>query len=429
MNIFECPICNVCFHRKAHLEQHLNKKKSCKNKKNSFQKSNQETSPHNSAQFTQNSAQFTQNSILESSKNYLVFREQSEIESTNLNEIDEAEEHDEQDESILECKYCLKTFSRKDTLKRHLVGYCRVKKQCDNEKEDIFKKLLEREQMLRVKEEQIESLMEQNKIFVSELNVLKKKINKLSKSDKNIKYNKYEQNSNCNLIGSNNSNIVIDNKVICADNINVDISNSNNVITNSNNIISNTNNVVFQLVNYGKEDLNLIDTKEFINSIVKNNRLCGVKIPEEILKLIHFNPNYPELNNIYISDINREKCMIYDDGMWKLSPDDKIPEVIDKVVKFSYDKQDVLREKFANNKPVIDRLNIIDKYTKFNDAEYLEELKVAKEEEFANNDDEIKRCEEFQKKTYNTFKTTMYNEGLKIKKKTIQKSKLKIEQK
>ncbi len=438
MNIYECPICNVCFHRKAHLEQHLNKKKSCKNKKNSFQKSNQEMSPHNSAQFTHNSTQFTQNTILQSSKNYLVFGEQSNNESINTNESYEQDEHNEQDEAILECKYCLKTFSRKDTLKRHLVGYCRVKKKCEDEKEDIFKKLLEREQMLRVKEEQIESLMEQNKIFVSELNVLKKKINKLSKYDKNIKYNKYEQNSNCKLIDSsisntgicsNNSNIMIDNKIICADNINVDISNSNNVITNSNNIISNTNNVVFQLVNYGKEDLNLIDTKEFINSIVKNNRLCGVKIPEEILKLIHFNPNYPELNNIYISDINREKCMIYDDGMWKLSPDDKIPEVIDKVVKFSYDKQDVLREKFANNKPVIDRLNIIDKYTKFNDIEYLEELKIAKEEECANNDEEIKRCEEFQKKTYNTFKTTMYNEGLKIKKKTNQKSKLKIEQK
>lgn len=32
---------------------------------------------------------------------------------------------------------------------------------------------------------------------------------------------------------------------------------------------------------------------------------------------------------------------------------------------------------------------------------------------------EIKRCEDFKKMTYNVFKTTMYNEGLKIKKNKI----------
>ena len=199
------------------------------------------------------------------------------------------------------------------------------------------------------------------------------------------------------------------------------------------------------MVNYGKEDLDKIDIKYFINNIVKNNKVCGVKIPEEILKIIHFNTAYPELNNIYISDINREKCMIYDDGMWKLSPDDKIPEVIDKVVKFSYDKDNQIRIAYPNNKPLIDRLNTINKYTKFNDPEYLEELKEEQEisdndndndrdgyrygyryryrdgngDNYVNNDKkhEIKRCEDFKKKTYNVFKTTLYNEGVKIKNK------------
>lgn len=85
----------------------------------------------------------------------------------------------------------------------------------------------------------------------------------------------------------------------------------------------------------------------------------------------------------------------------------------------------MLREKFADNKPIIDRLKVINKYTQFNDSEYVEGLR----EENDNNYDEyldkieqldnlnqIKRCEDFQKKTYNTFKTTIYNEGLKIKK-------------
>ena len=56
--------------------------------------------------------------------------------------------------------------------------------------------------------------------------------------------------------------------------------------------------------------------------------------------------------------------MIYDDGMWKLSNEDKIPEVIDKVVLFSYEKENELRERFPNNKLLIDRLNVINKYTK-----------------------------------------------------------------
>ena len=52
------------------------------------------------------------------------------------------------------------------------------------------------------------------------------------------------------------------------------------------------------------EDLDKIDVKYFINNIVKNNKICGVKIPEEILKIIHFNPVYPDLHNIYSHKIS-----------------------------------------------------------------------------------------------------------------------------
>ena len=86
-----------------------------------------------------------------------------------------------------------------------------------------------------------------------------------------------------------------------------------------------------------------------------------------------------------------------------------------------------LREIFKNNKPVLDRLNVINKYVKMNDDEYLEILKQQDLEGDINDDnydnvnnpdnlEEIKRCENFQKKTYNTFKTTLYNEGKKLKK-------------
>ena len=288
------------------------------------------------------------------------------------------------------CKYCYTSFSRNSNLNKHLKNSCKVKKQQDEEKENIFKKLLEQENTIKDKDEQIKTL-------IGKINLLEEKVEQISKITKNNKVNK-----------------AISNKKIV------------NNITNTN-TTNNNNGIIFNLVNYGKEDLDKIDIKYFINNVVKNNKVCGVKIPEEILKIIHFNPAYPELNNIYISDINREKCMIYDDGMWKLSHDDKIPEVIDKVVKFSYDKDNQIRNAYPNNKPLIDRLNTINKYTKFNDPEYLEELK-GEQDNFDDDDNyirdhlsnpkqnEIKRCEDFKKKTYNVFKTTMYNEGLKIKK-------------
>ena len=51
------------------------------------------------------------------------------------------------------------------------------------------------------------------------------------------------------------------------------------------------------------------------------------------------------------------------------------------------------------------------------EQEHVDEQEHADEEEQFNNSCDIKRCEEFKKKTYNTFKTTMYNEGKNIKSK------------
>ena len=106
---------------------------------------------------------------------------------------------------------------------------------------------------------------------------------------------------------------------------------------------------------------------------------------------------------------------------------------MDKVVKFSYNKNKQLKQKHKDNKPLIDRLDVINKYTRLTDPNYLEELKEELEDGYmgtyadadadadgcANdyfNKSEIKRCVDFQKKTYDIFKKTMYNEGLKIKK-------------
>ncbi len=366
-----CPNCNKKFCQKSNLDRHINKKIQCvliSTENNDYQMDSQKLIK------AHKSSQMLTKKKLTSQDNLIMMEFESEP-------------------NELSCRYCLKKFSKNSNLTRHLRDYCKVKKQQDEEKEDIFKRLLLQETLLKEKDAQIYKLISQNDVLINKISVLEEKVDQIS----NIKTKKTINNTT-NITNSNNT--------------------TNNTLNTSNTSnTSNTNNgIIVQLVNYGKENLDQIDIKHFINNVVKNNKVCGVKIPEEILKLIHFNPAYPELNNIYISDINREKCMIYDDGMWKLTSDDKIPEVIERVVSFSYDRENELREKYANNKPLIDRLNTINKYTKFNDNEYLEGLKEQQSDEKEDYREEIKRCENFQKKTYNTFKTTLYNEGLKIKK-------------
>ena len=99
--------------------------------------------------------------------------------------------------------------------------------------------------------------------------------------------------------------------------------------------------------------------------------------------------------------------MIYKDSEWKLSPIDKIPEVIDKFVLFSNYVETDLKTKYPNNKKLNVCFETVNKYTKMIDSEYIEELKENKEL--------IKRCEDFKKITYDTIKTTLYNEGKKLK--------------
>ena len=379
-----CPNCNKDFGQKSNLDRHLNKKNPCVK------------TPLKNIELQINPNKSVNNPEIQVIPDVII---QEDIQEPNQIE-------NNLDPSIT-CQYCLSTFYQTSNLNKHLKFNCKIKKQKDEEKEEIFKKLLlkdsiikEKEEQINKKDEQINKILEQNQQLITQIQKLTKlSLHNNTKSNKSSKSVQMAKN-----ITNNNSNTA----------------NSNNTTTNT----SNTSNIV--LFNFGKENLDIIDKKQYINRVIKNN-ISGVKIPEEILKLIHFNPQYPQLSNIYISDINREKCMVFDDGMWKLSPTDKIPEVIDRVVEYSYNQDEELREIFKNNKPVIDRLNVINKYVKMNDNQYLELLKEDQNEEDDENNnyddvnnpenlEEIKRCENFQKKTYNTFKTTLYNEGKKLKK-------------
>ena len=355
---YYCPKCTMEFYRKSNYERHLNKKFNCElNKCNLNDSISASNNNSKKIQKIPKTSKMFQNALKNNNVENICI---SDTNNTNIN-------------NNFYCDFCFKTYSTKGNLNKHLKNNCKVKIEKDNEKENIFKMLLikdnevkEQKKLINEQKEMINKILEQNQTLIKKIG----DFNKLKNISTPIKITK---------------------------NINL------------NNTLNNTNNIV--LFNFGKEDLNIIDKQIYFDKIVKKT-ISGVKIPEEILKIIHFNPNYPQLSNIYMSDINREKCMIFEDNEWKLSPVDKIPEVIEKVVNYSNDIENELRTKFKNNKSVNDRLNVVNKYIKMNNNEYIEELKDDKE----NNKELIKRCENFQKLTYDTLKTTLYNEGKNIKK-------------
>ena len=197
------------------------------------------------------------------------------------------------------CNFCDVSFTRSTTLKRHLIERCKARKEEIQEKEAIFQELLKQNELLKNQNEKLSNqLLEQNKLIIELL--VKKNIKDKSK---NIQNNK-------NIKNQNNGTI---------------------------------NNIIIQ---HGKEDLTKIENKVFFDAFLK---YTGAKIPEKIIEGIHFNSEYPEFKNIYISDINREKVMIYNGIDWILTPSNNITSnLLEKSIDFSENRYDALDKKILN---------------------------------------------------------------------------------
>ena len=197
------------------------------------------------------------------------------------------------------CNFCDVSFTRSTTLKRHLIERCKVRKEELQEKEAIFQELIKQNELLKNQNEKLNNqLLEQNKLIIELL--VKKNIKDKSKN----------------------------------------IQNNNNIKNQNNGII---NNIIIQ---HGKEDLTKIENKVFFDAFLK---YTGAKIPEKIIEGIHFNSEYPEFKNIYISDINREKVMIYNGIDWILTPSNNITSnLLEKSIDFSENRYDALDKKILN---------------------------------------------------------------------------------
>ena len=172
-------------------------------------------------------------------------------------------------ENRFKCKYCERSYNRKDNLTKHLK-ICEEKKKDDTVRESM--------------EELVKLLNKKDVEHKKELDKRDKQIEELIKKAG---------------ISTNNSN------------------------NNSNNITNIQNN--FKLLNYKETDTSHLTENDYVRCLEHYN-FC---VPHLIRKL-HFNPKKPENHNIYISNLKNNYVMIYINNKWKVkNRDETISRMID----------------------------------------------------------------------------------------------------
>ena len=188
------------------------------------------------------------------------------------------------------CKWCKYLFSQKSSLTRHINKYCKIKKDIDNEEKRIYLELLE------------------------DMSNMKSEMEKLKNENNQLKINNSQ-------INSNNTNI-----------------------TNIQN-----NNMNVNLVPFGHEDFNTLSEKELLKLMKR-----GYKSLTELIKIINFNKNRPENNNIYSNNIKSKYVIAYDGEQWILL--DKQETIIDMINRYGghiedkYYELDEKLDEFAKRK-------------------------------------------------------------------------------
>jgi uncharacterized C2H2 Zn-finger protein len=221
---YKCNICNKVFKRNPDLTRHLNKKKPC----------NLKIKLPNNCKCPLCLKTYSTKGSLRRHMRYTcnVSRDNAKTPTQTL--IHSVKIASNKKISAIHCKYCDKKFSRGDNLNRHLNKYCKIKKDIVIEKEQIFQKLLE--------------------------NATNEIRNEMTNKINQLKYNHQVTNNNITNITNNNNN-----------------NNNNNITTNIN----------IQLVAYDKEDKNLLKNTELFKILGK-----GFKSVPELIKAIHFNEEH-----------------------------------------------------------------------------------------------------------------------------------------
>ena len=164
--IYECDDCHKIFMKQAHLNRHINNKKSCKIPKKII-------------------------------KNI----------DTKIKKYDDLSLEQEPNNK---CYYCNIPFTRRDNLKRHIENICEFKKKLIEQKEEL-EKIISDDKTITISNNELLELKNQIKILNKKLNKKNSNANSDSNSDseKSINIEKFDNSKNINIIVNNNNNCPI----------------------------------------------------------------------------------------------------------------------------------------------------------------------------------------------------------------------------
>ncbi len=216
------------------------------------------------------------------------------------------------------CEYCKKCFARKDSVTKHIKISCPVIKQQNKEKQDIFERLL----LLETKNKQLEEEIKNRD------DAIKNKDDAIKTKDDVIK------------------SLTNENKILQTITVN---NNTNN--NNCNNTIN------INIVSHGNENLLERQVGELMLMLAAKR---GVNIVDELITLVHFNPAFPEFQNIYLPDMKNNHMMVYENE-WKLkNAAVAIKELFDNKSSFIIDNiKDILSRLTIREQAVINKWLIL----------------------------------------------------------------------
>ncbi len=300
MSKFQCVTCERIFNKNSHLKTHNNKKNKCKPiiEDPVIEPQKIVVLPQKIVVEPQKTTKKRQKPIISPPKPTIL----AEIlpNPTQNSQITKKEQLPLQTEDVVErfpCQYCNKSFVRKDVLAKHIKSFCSVIKEQNKEKQIIFDKLL----LLEAKNKQLEEVIKTKDDVIKTL--------------------------------------TSENKIL------------QTITVNNNNNCNNTINI--NIVSHGNEKLLERQVGELMLMLAAKR---GVNIVDELITLVHFNPAFPEFQNIYLPDMKNNHMMVYENE-WKLkNAAVAIKELYDNKSSFIIDNiKDILSRLTVRERAVINK--------------------------------------------------------------------------
>lgn len=378
MTLHQCLYCDRLFNKMSNYKSHLEKKASCK-KNPSFSTS---ASTQHAASLQSPSSNSNDIEILPSMYKKIVkppkgqgqsLTEQGHCHNQELGQCQSQHQANCIDDVLYQCNFCLYSTNRNHNLKRHLQS-CRIRKEENKDKEEIFKELVMKYNELKIEHDQLyESILELKKDNISRPSF--QIVPEPTTKDHQIQIPQTA--SHINNIHTNNTQ-------------------TNNTQTNNTGTIN--NNIIFQ---FGKEDLSKIDDK-FITDALK---LSGYFIPIKMVENIHCNPLYPHFHNVYISNIDKGKAMIHTGEKWELSNYNAISDnLLDKSVNLIEER---VKEIATSTATSVNRKMAIDRKMKV--LEKIKQIDYDDENNDHLDDNELRRRDYLRKMSKDGIKLVLYN--------------------